>query len=263
MVQGTFYLCGADIPADFDALAAALEQEPWVERATVDNDVFALLRAGTDDADAVAVVCGAGINCGGRSSDGRVARYPSLGWESGDWGGSVMLGRDVLFLAARAEDGRGEPTALADVLREHFDLPVHELGEAVRYGRIAPGRLGEVAPAVVDAAAAGDTVARRLVDQLAEEVVLMATRALADLSLAEQPTTVLLGGGMLRGGRGLLYEQTLARLASRAPHAAAVPVTAAPVLGAALDALDAAGAPPSAAARLRAAIEIGLPVSSA
>ena len=80
VVQGTFYLCGADIPADFAALAEALEQEPWVERAAVDNDIFALLRAGTDKADAVAVVCGAGINCAGRSSNGRVVRYPSLGW---------------------------------------------------------------------------------------------------------------------------------------------------------------------------------------
>jgi N-acetylglucosamine kinase-like BadF-type ATPase len=258
VVHGTFYLCGADIPTDFAALTAALEQEPWVERAAVDNDIFALLRAATDDADAVAVVCGAGINCAGHSRDGKVARYPSLGWESGDWGGSVMLGRDVLFLAARGEDGRGERTVLAQVLREHFDLPVDELGEAVRYGRIAPGRLGEVAPAVVDAAAAGDAVARQLIDRLAEEIVLMATRALADLDLADRPTTVLLGGGMLRSGSGLLYDAAVARLVARAPHAAAIPVSAPPVLGAALDALDAAGAPPAAAARLRAVFDSGL-----
>jgi len=260
ILQGTFYLCGADIPADFAALSAALEQEPWVDRAAVDNDIFALLRAGTDNADAVAVVCGAGINCAGRASGGLVARYPSLGWESGDWGGSVMLGREVLFLAALSEDGRGERTILAQVLREHFDLPVDELGEAVRYGRIVPGRLGEVAPAVVDAAAAGDAVARQLVDRLAEEVVLMATRALADLGLADRPASVLFGGGMLRGGSGLLYDEAVARLAARAPQAAPVPVTAPPVLGAALDALDAVGATPAAAARLRAALENGVPV---
>jgi N-acetylglucosamine kinase-like BadF-type ATPase len=260
VVHGTFYLCGADIPSDFAALVEALEQEPWIERAAVDNDIFALLRAGTDDADAVAVVCGAGINCAGRSRDGQVARYPSLGWESGDWGGSVMLGREVLFLAARGEDGRGQRTALAEVLREHFDLPVDELGEAVRYGRIAPGRLGEVAPAVVDAAAAGDTVARQLVDRLADEVALMATRALADLGLADRPATVLLGGGMLRGGSGLLYDEAVARLAARAPHSTPIPVSAPPALGAALDALDAAGATPAAAARLRVAFENGVPL---
>jgi N-acetylglucosamine kinase-like BadF-type ATPase len=260
VVQGTFYLCGADIPADFAALRTALEQEPWVERAAVDNDIFALLRAGTDDADAVAVVCGAGINCAGRSSAGRVARYPSLGWESGDWGGSVMLGREVLFLAARGEDGRGKRTVLAQILREHFDLPVDELGESVRYGRTDPGRLGEIAPAVVEAAAAGDTVARQLVDRLADEIVLMATRALADLELAERPACVLFGGGMLRDGSGLLYDEAVARLAKRAPQAMPIAVSAPPVLGAALDALDTAGATPAAGARLRAALENGVPV---
>lgn len=252
--HGVFYLCGVDIPADREQLAAALERTPWLERASVDNDVFGLLRAGTDEGDAVAVVCGAGINCAGRAADGRVARYPSLGWESGDWGGSVMLGREVLFLAARAEDGRGEPTVLRDLVREHFGLPVAEVGEAVRYRRIPVARLGELAPQVVRAAEEGDPVAQRLVDRLAEEVVLMATRALADLGFTERPVRVLLGGGMLRAGSGRLYDGVVARLGQAAPYARPTPVTEPPVLRAALDALDAAGAHPAAAARLRAVV---------
>jgi hypothetical protein len=65
---------------------------------------------------------------------------------------------------------------------------------------------------------------------------------------------VLLGGGMLRAGSGLLYEEVVARLARTAPHARPAAVTEPPVVGAALAALDAAGAPPAAAARLRAAL---------
>src|ERR671910_438354 len=97
-------------------------REPRRRGATVDNDTFALLRTGSDAVDAVAVVCGAGINCVGRAADGQTARYPSLGWETGDWGGSEMVGREVVFHAARAEDGRGEPTALVDVVRAHFGV---------------------------------------------------------------------------------------------------------------------------------------------
>jgi N-acetylglucosamine kinase-like BadF-type ATPase len=252
--HGVFYLCGVDVPADREALAAALERTCWLERASVDNDVFGLLRAGTDEGDAVAVVCGAGINCAGRSADGRVARYASLGWESGDWGGSVMLGREVLFLAARAEDGRGEPTALSELVREHFGLPVAEIGEAIRYRHIPVARLGELAPGVVRAAEEGDAVARQLVDRLAGEVVLLATRALADLGFTERPVQVLLGGGMLRAGSGLLYDEVVARLARAAPHARPTRVSEPPVLGAALDALDMEGASPAAIARLRAAL---------
>jgi hypothetical protein len=62
---------------------------------------------------------------------------------------------------------------------------------------------------------------------------------------------VLLGGGMLRSGTGLLYEEVLAGLARAAPHARPTPVTEPPVLGAALDALAAAGAQPEASTRLR------------
>jgi hypothetical protein len=65
---------------------------------------------------------------------------------------------------------------------------------------------------------------------------------------------VLLGGGMLRSGTGLLYDEAVAGLARAAPYARPTPVAEPPVLGAALDALDAAGAPPEAAGRLRAAV---------
>ena len=53
----------------------------------VDNDTFAVLRAGTERGWGVAVVCGAGINCVGVSPDGRHARFPALGTITGDWGG--------------------------------------------------------------------------------------------------------------------------------------------------------------------------------
>jgi N-acetylglucosamine kinase-like BadF-type ATPase len=253
---GAFFLCGVDIPADIDELTAAVTRTGWVRQATVDNDTFALLRAGSDAPDAVAVVCGAGINCAGRAADGRIARYPSLGWETGDWGGSEMLGRDVLFHAARAEDGRGEPSVLPGIVREHFGLSVEELGEAVHYQRIRQGRLGELAQAVVAAAENGDAVARRLIERLAEEVALMAARALADLGL--ERADVVLGGGMLRHGRGLLFEEVVARLQRLALDARPVAAADPPVVGAALVALEAAGAPAEAAATLRASFRAGL-----
>ncbi|MGZ4354917.1 MAG: N-acetylglucosamine kinase, partial [Gaiellaceae bacterium] len=129
--HGVFYLCGADVPSDVAELADAVGARGLVRRAVVDNDTFALLRAGSDRGDAVAVVCGAGINSVGGAADGTVVRYPALGWETGDWGGSEQLGREVLFQAARAEDGRGEPTALVEAVCRHFGTAsVGEVGEA-------------------------------------------------------------------------------------------------------------------------------------
>ena len=245
--HAAFFLCGADVPSDVAMLERAIDGRGWARERIVDNDTFALLRAGTDAADAVAVICGMGINVVGRAAGGRVARYPSLGWETGDWGGAQMLGREVLRLAARGEDGRGERTSLTELVRAHFGaLSVEAVGVDVYYRRLPESRLGELAPGVVGAAAAGDSVARSLVARLADEIVLMARRALRDLGLLE--ADVVLGGGMLDRGEGLLYDEVVARLPAGARAVAAVDP---PVLGAALAALDAAAATDGAKARLR------------
>ena len=245
--HGAFFLCGADVDQDIAELSAEIDARAWTREATVDNDTFALLRAGSDRADAVAVICGAGINCVGRRADGRVARYPSLGWETGDWGGAEAVGREALFLAARAEDGRGEATALVDVVRSHFGLATaYAVGEAVHYRRERDVRLGELAAAVVAAAGDGDAVARALVDRLANEIVLMVRRAFADLDVRE--ADVVLGGGMLERGEGFLHERVVSALPG-----GAIPIApdAPPVAGAVLAALDAVGATDDAKRRVR------------
>lgn len=244
--HAVFFLCGADEPADIAGLEGAIGRRGWARELTVDNDTFALLRAGTDADAAVGVICGTGINVVGRAAGGRVARYPSLGWETGDWGGALMLGREVLRLAARGEDGRGDPTALVELVRSHFDAAtVEEVGADVYYGRLPEARLAELAPQVV-AAAAEDPVARSLVERLAVEIGLMTRRAMRDLGVQE--ADVVLGGGMLQSGEGLLYETVLERLPD---GARGVALHDPPALGSALAALDAVGASAEAKARLR------------
>jgi N-acetylglucosamine kinase-like BadF-type ATPase len=227
--RGVFLLCGADVPADLDELSRLIGERGWVRDAVVDNDTFALLGAGTDRADAVAVICGSGINCVGRNAAGAVARYPSLGWETGDWGGAEALGGEALFLANRAVDGRGEPTALVAVVERHFGKPVVDVGIDVHYGR-DDVRLGDLAPAIVEAAADGDAVAGALVQRLADEIVALVERTLRDLELDD--ADVVLGGGML-ARRGFLFD-LVARALPLAPVVPELP----PVAGAVLAALD-------------------------
>ena len=72
-------MAGADLPAEERALHRAIDRLGRTARNSVANDTFAILRAGTDEGWGVAVVVGAGINCVGRSPDGRRARFASLG----------------------------------------------------------------------------------------------------------------------------------------------------------------------------------------
>ncbi|MFE9372512.1 N-acetylglucosamine kinase [Streptomyces sp. NPDC006711] len=249
-------LANADLPVEERELAAALTARGWGQSVSVHNDTFAILRAGLPvgaEPCGVAVVCGAGINCVGMTPDGRTARFPAIGKISGDWGGGGGLAEEALFFAARAEDGRGEATALASALPDHFGLSsMYELIEGLHLGRIPVVRLHELSPVLFEVAAAGDKVARSLVERQAEEIVALATVALGRLGLLEVETPVLLGGGVLAARHPQLDDGVRERLAARAPKAVPLVVTASPVLGAGLLGLDRVSAPDEAYARLRA-----------
>ncbi|POX38394.1 ATPase [Streptomyces sp. Ru73] len=249
-------LANADLPVEEERLTELLTARGWADTVTVANDTFALLRAGLPDGGphtGVAVVCGAGINCSGLGPGGRTARFPAIGRISGDWGGGGHLAEEALWWAARADDGRGAPSALADRLPAHFGLPaMPALIEALHLGGIPAGRRHELVPVLFAVAAEGDEVARAIVARQAEEVVLMAAVALRRLGLLDEPVPVVLGGGVLAARHPVLHDAVVALLAERAPKAVPRVVTAPPVLGAALLALDTTGAPAAAYARLRA-----------
>ncbi|KMS79144.1 ATPase [Streptomyces leeuwenhoekii] len=248
-------LANADLPVEERELAAALRARGWAPAVDVRNDTFAVLRAGLlEDAEprGVAVVCGAGVNCAGMLPDGRTARFPAIGKISGDWGGGGGLAEEALWYAARAEDGRGEATALMRALPAHFGLDsMYALIEALHLGRIPMDRRHELTPVLFATAADGDPVARALVDRMADEVVAMSTVALRRLELLDDEVPVLLGGSVLAARHPQLDERVARLLRDRAPKATPRVVTERPVLGAALLGLDAIGAPPDAHARAR------------
>ncbi|MET7593754.1 BadF/BadG/BcrA/BcrD ATPase family protein [Streptomyces sp. NPDC005481] len=249
-------LANADLPVEEEQLAAALEARGWGASVDVRNDTFAILRAGIAEPRGVAVVCGAGINCVGMRPDGRTARFPAIGRISGDWGGGWGLAEEALWHAARAEDGRGGPTALARTLPAHFGLgSMYALIEALHLGHIGNARRHELTPVLFATAADGDPAARALVDRLADEVVAMAAVALTRLELLDEEVPVLLGGSILAARHPQLDDRIGELLADRAPKAVPRVVTASPVLGAALLGLDHLGAPDEVHARVRAAYE--------
>ncbi|MCP2326724.1 N-acetylglucosamine kinase-like BadF-type ATPase [Hamadaea flava] len=250
--RAEIYLAGADLPVEVATLMAAVGEAGWAVEHRVDNDLFALLRAGTDHPDAIAVVCGAGINCLGRTEAGAYARFPALGPVSGDWGGGHHLAQLALWHAVRGEDGRGPGTALVDAVARHFGLPtVEDVGIALHFGDIPGDRLTELTPILFEVAAGGDGVAACVVQRQAEEIVSLASVAAGRLGLRNRPVDVVLGGGVLRARHPMLHEAVVAGLAVEVPRARPTVLDAAPVTGAVLLGLDALGASPAAKAAAR------------
>ncbi|MFA1549801.1 N-acetylglucosamine kinase [Actinomadura chokoriensis] len=252
----TAFLANCDLPEEREILTEAIKAQGWAPGVTVDNDTFAVLRAGSGLPYGVAVVCGAGMNCVARSPSGRTVRYLSLGRRSGDWGGGEFLGEEVLWWAVRDEDGRGPRTDLRGAVTAHFDLPdVTSVCVAFHLRELPGERLHELVPLLFDVANGGDAVARSLVERLGDEVAGMALAALDRLDLDPAPMPVVLGGGVLTASHPLLLNRIDARFrAASGPEVDLRILADPPIAGSALHGLDELGlGGPAAEGRLRAA----------
>ena len=248
---GQLLLAGVDFPSEVEQMKEAASSRRLASRISVGNDTFAVLRAGTERGWGVGVVCGSGINCVGVAPDGREARFPALGWTTGDWGGGHDVGIAAVSAAARSEDGRGKRTTLEQAVPTHFGQPTPSvLAEAFHAGRIVQRRVAELAP-VVFAEAAHDAVAAEIVDRLAEEVVTMVRVTLERLELTNEPVEVALGGGLMQPGHARLIGAIRAGVKEIAPAATVHVTSSPPIVGAALLGLDELGAGREAQQRLR------------
>jgi N-acetylglucosamine kinase-like BadF-type ATPase len=242
IAQVNIYLSGLDLPSEVEIFAAAVAKCGWSNAETVvDNDLFALLRSGTSAPDAVAVVCGTGINALGRRADGETARFAALGTISGDWGGGTGLGEAAIWHAARDADRRGPSTTLTAAIPGAFGLgSVADVTEAIHLGRIAYGDLALLSPVVFDHADAGDAIAAALVERQGTEIAIMAISCLERLDLHGREVPVVLGGGILANRHELLWGALEFEFRARAPRAVLTHVSSPPLLGAALLALESA-----------------------
>ncbi len=256
VAQTNIYLSGLDLQGEVDTFASAVASLGWSNATTVvDNDLFALLRSGTAEPDAVAVVCGTGINALGRRADGQLARFVALGTISGDWGGGTGLGEAAIWHAARHSDLRGPATTLTATIPGVFGVEtIGDVTEGLHLGSIAYGDLALLAPLVLEQADAGDDICGQLVDRQGSEIAIMALSCLERLGLMGSRVPVVVGGGVLAAHNDRLWASLQSTLTARAPLARLTHVTAPPLLGAALLALECADAP--AGARERAAAEL-------
>ncbi len=205
-------------------LAELLDAEA-PEHLHVVHDAAIALEAAFGEGSGVVVIAGTGPVVFARSRAGAVRRAGGWGYLLGDEGSGFALGRAGLQAVAHALDG-GPPTHLRALFAGRHELAAREAILHRLYQTDWP--LQDAAALVLGGAAAGDAIARRLLD---EQTTALARQAawLAQQGAATEPRIALFGG--LTGHE--TYVRALRRaLRQKLPDWPAAPASKAPVEGA-------------------------------
>lgn len=238
LAAAAFSLAGADWPEDFTLLRAALAQRGFTRNLQVVNDALGGLRAGSPDGLGVAVICGTGAATGARAPAGRV-------WWASYWQepqGAHQLGQKTVRAVFRAELGLDPATSLTPRVLAHFGVDTVEeaLHRLTAHQRADPG-LHRLAAVLLDEAAAGDPVARAIVDEHGAALGDYALVAARRVGLECEPFNLVLSGGVLRHPTHLLRDALIQRVAARVPGVRPLTSRFEPAAGAVLLALDSTG----------------------
>jgi N-acetylglucosamine kinase-like BadF-type ATPase len=231
-----FSLAGADWPEDFALLEHDLPGRLGLRAPPiVVNDALGALRAGSPDWSGLSIVCGTYNAIGARHPDGRLFH---LGfWPDG--AGGRNIGNDALRAVYHEALGMGPETSLTRAAlalygaADAFGL----LHAFTRRGGLPESEVDRLTPVVLDAADAGDAVARAIVADKGGILGRQGRACAAQLGLPLAGTRVVLIGRVFAHPTERLAEATMAEL----PGAVAVRPLVPPVTGALLLALDRLG----------------------
>ncbi|NEB03614.1 BadF/BadG/BcrA/BcrD ATPase family protein [Streptomyces sp. SID13726] len=177
----------------------------------------------------VGLVAGTGSVAVGRFADGTPVQVGGWGALLGDEGGAAGLVREAVRAVWAAHDRGEEPDALALGLRAAFDVPdVPALGGALEGVTRFSADWGRCAPAVFEAAAAGSSLAREVIEEAGRALAALVERLAARGVVVDD--VVVAGSTVL--AQPPLYDAFVSALAAGVPAARPTPLRAPPVEGA-------------------------------
>jgi N-acetylglucosamine kinase-like BadF-type ATPase len=206
-------LTGAPAGGDQDPIVAAIVREILpTAKFTVVADYVTNLAGAARGNPGVVLVAGGGAIGYGVTADGRSALAGGFGYLLGDEGSAFNIGLRAIRAACRAEDRRGEPTALHAVVCRHFNIPTMRTIPRVVYRVGFPReQISLLAPAVTVTAQADDAVARGILAAAGQELATTALGVIRQLFQIGDHVDVYLTGGVFNAGELVLapFQETL------------------------------------------------------
>ncbi|CAN5891740.1 BadF/BadG/BcrA/BcrD ATPase family protein [soil metagenome] len=164
---------------------------------SVVTDTYTNLMGASGGEPGVVVIAGGGAIGYGLTGDGRVAVSNGFGYWLGDEGSAFWIGMKAVEQASRASDHRDAPTALEEIVREHFGIELMRLLPRTVYrAGFNREQISFLAPKVAEAARLGDDTAQAIYVQAAQELALTAAGILRQLYQRGESATVYPTGGV-------------------------------------------------------------------
>ncbi len=232
-----FGLSGLDSPKDEEIYKKIIFNGPLLDfletkRTMICNDSKIGLYAGSDNPDAIMIICGTGSNCYGKNKEGLEAKANGWDFILGDEGSGFSISLKALKSVMRAYDGRGEPTLLCEGVLKRLNLEdVYGLIEWVYNPPLDTGRIASVAKIVCETAKKGDRLSRDILAGEAREAGLSVSAVAKKLGFGNQEFDLVFVGSVFRCEK---YFKSILETSLRKsfPNINFVPFTQKPVEGA-------------------------------
>ncbi len=239
---GMFTLAGADWPEDIERRHRILDTAGLAREVIVKNDTFGGLRAGTRCPYGVVIAAGTGANTAIITPFGQE-------WAFGyyqNYGGAFDFSREAIEAVLRAEDGRGAPTLLTELVLKQLDFPtVEEMLKALISKRVGLAHQLALCRWVFEASCSGDEVASEIIVRHGLALAEYAIAAIRRFHMHLETFDVVLAGSVFKGPGSLLSDTITMAIHRVAPNAQVVRSHFEPAVGALLLAYDALGLPVS------------------
>jgi N-acetylglucosamine kinase-like BadF-type ATPase len=187
---------------------------------SVTTDLAITLHAAVADGEGVILVVGTGSGAYGRDAEGKLARAGGRGPWFSDEGSAFDIGRRALAAVVRAEEGRGEKTALSEQVLKW--LGCKDWNRVLDWVIKNPDDVfPRIFPLVASLGDKGDPVSRQILSGAAESLAELAESVLKKLKMEDREVPVAKAGGAL--GRSKFFDAAIdAGLARVAPRARVV-----------------------------------------
>ncbi|WP_044477390.1 N-acetylglucosamine kinase [Paenibacillus antibioticophila] len=158
---------------------------------TITGDQETALYGAQNDLQGIILIAGTGSICFGVNAMGERHRTGGFGHLIDDEGSGYSIGRDLLSLLVRAEDGRVKDTIVPAMVYEQLGLgTVQEVIGFVYDKRTTKKEIAQLAPILTTACEKGDVHALRLAEQCAANLYELVVPVIEKLKLVDSPIAI-------------------------------------------------------------------------